>query len=113
MPKGKLIAIGGNVDKGTRLRPTSKGPKYINFFELGILKRIIHETRGDDPYIEVITTASMIPEEIGQNYLIAFAKLGGTKARVMHIKNREDAANPEYLERIKQADGVMFTGGDQ
>jgi cyanophycinase len=31
----------------------------------------------------------------------------------MHIKNRMNANEPEYLERIKEADGVMFTGGDQ
>ena len=32
---------------------------------------------------------------------------------VIHIKNREDVLNPEYIERIKIADGVMFTGGNQ
>ena len=31
----------------------------------------------------------------------------------MHIHNREDVSLPEYIERIKNCDGVMFSGGDQ
>jgi cyanophycinase len=31
----------------------------------------------------------------------------------MHIRNREDANSPIFLERIKSCDGVMFSGGNQ
>ncbi len=31
----------------------------------------------------------------------------------MHIKTREEANEPEYVERLRKADVVMFTGGDQ
>lgn len=111
-PKGKLIAIGGNVDIGTDEKGGTAHPS-IHFFEFGILQRILSEMKGRESVIEVITTASLIPEEIGQSYLEAFARLGCHTANVMHIKNRLDAANPEYLERIQQADGVLFTGGNQ
>jgi cyanophycinase len=69
--------------------------------------------RGIDSYIEVITTASQIPEEVGENYIQAFGKLGCRNVGILHIKKREDALNQDYIERIKKADGVMFTGGNQ
>ncbi|MFN8165344.1 MAG: hypothetical protein U0X76_04020 [Bacteroidia bacterium] len=40
--------------------------KTISLFELQILSRIVHEAGGHNAYIEVITSASSIPEEIGQ-----------------------------------------------
>jgi cyanophycinase len=113
IPKGKLIAIGGSEDKGSSILPQHDANDHIHFFEFGILKRIISEMKGVDSVIEVITTASVIPEEVGETYLEAFAKLGCLKIGVLHIKTREDTLNADYLKRIKEADGVMFTGGNQ
>jgi cyanophycinase len=111
--KGKLIAIGGAEDKGTDLETGKIQRNNLNFFELGILSRIITEAGGPLCRIEVITTASMIPYEVGDNYLNAFGKIGCTNIGVMHIRNRADAANPDYLERIGICDVVMFSGGNQ
>jgi len=113
LPKGKLIAIGGNEDKGSYPNPSYKRKYYLDFFELGILKRFLKEIPNNDPQIEVITTASMIPEEVGERYLSAFGILGVEKAGLMHIREEKDVLQPEYLERLRQADGVMFSGGDQ
>ena len=114
IPKGKLISVGGNEDKGTEIEKDFKPKDYLNFFEFGILKRLLKETRNDkESRIEVITSASMIPEEVGENYIDAFAKLGATNIGLMHIKKREDCLNPDYIERIKNCDAVMFTGGNQ
>jgi cyanophycinase len=113
IPKGKLISIGGAEDKGTDLEEGFVQRNRLNFFELGILKRIVNETGGIDKRIEVITTASSIPVEVGDNYLSAFGKIGCTNVGVMHIRNREEAMLQEYIDRIKSADGVMFSGGDQ
>jgi cyanophycinase len=112
IPKGKLIAIGGNVDKGTDLE-ASHTYSSVKFFEEGILHRILSELKGKDSRIEVITTASLIPEEIGQSYQESFALLGCSNVGVLDIRNREDVKNPEYLERIKSCDGIMITGGNQ
>ncbi|MBJ6119755.1 cyanophycinase [Pontibacter sp. BT310] len=112
-PKGKLIAVGGNEDKGTYPNPKSKKKYYLDFFELGILKRLIQEIPTKNPHIEVITTASLIPEEVGDRYMSAFGILGAENARLMHIRTEEDALLPEYLERISKADGVMMSGGNQ
>lgn len=111
--KGKLIAIGGAEDKGTDLEKGEIQRNNLNFFELGILRRIVEEAGGPLSRIEVITTASTIPYEVGDNYLNAFGKIGCTNIGVMHIRNRSDAASPEYLERIVKCGAVMFSGGNQ
>ena len=113
LPKGKLVSVGGAEDKGTDLEEGFVQRNRLNFFELGILKRIVNEVGGTDKQIEVITTASSIPEEVGQNYLDAFGKIGCTNIGIMDIRKREDVQKPEYIERIRKADGVMFSGGDQ
>ena len=111
--KGKLIAIGGAEDKGTDLEKGEIQRNNLNFFGLGILRRIVDEAGGPLSRIEVITTASTIPYEVGDNYLNAFGKIGCTDIGLMHIRNRADTANAEYLDRISQCDIVMFSGGNQ
>lgn len=113
VPKGKLIAIGGAEDKGIDLETGELYRNNLNFFELGILRRIVKESGGPSDRIEVITTASMIPYEVGNNYLNAFGKIGCTNIGVMHIRNREDATNKDYIERLLRSDCIMFSGGNQ
>ncbi len=111
--KGKLIAIGGAEDKGTDLENGTTQRNNVNFFGLGILRRIVDEAGGPLSRIEVITTASTIPYEVGDNYLNAFGKIGCTDIGLMHIRNRADTANADYLERISTCNVVMFSGGNQ
>jgi cyanophycinase len=114
IPQGKLMPIGGAEDKGTDLEEGFVQRNNLNFFELGILGRFIAETRHTKKSkIEVITTASQIPVEVGENYLDAFKKLECHNIGVMHIRNREDAQKPEYIERINNCDAVLFSGGNQ
>lgn len=116
IPKGKLVIIGGAVDLGTNISELEsiKKPDHLRFFERGILKRIITESANPgNPVVEVITTASQIPELVGEEYIKAFNQLQVENVHVLDIRSREDAANPAYLARIKKADVVMFTGGDQ
>lgn len=112
-PKGKLISVGGAEDKGTDLEQGFIQRNRLNFFELGILKRIVDETGGTDKRIEVITTASSIPAEVGENYLKAFGKIGCNNVGVIDVRKREDVSQADFIERVKCADGVMFSGGDQ
>lgn len=112
-PQGKLFAIGGAEDKGVELEKGEIFKNNLNFFELGILKRIINEAGGPDVRMEVITTASMIPNLIGENYLDAFGKIGCMNVGLLHIRNRADAMEEEYIQRIKDCNAVLFTGGNQ
>src|ERR1700712_2362531 len=113
IPKGKLIAIGGAEDKGTDLEKGQIKRNNLNFFELGILRRIVEEAGGPLSRIEVITTASTIPYEVGDNYLNAFGKIGCTNIGLMHIRNRADTNDKDYLKRIQECDAVLFSGGNQ
>jgi cyanophycinase len=113
-PKGKLIPVGGAEDKGTDLEEGFIERNNLNFFELQILRRIVSETkRTTNSNIAVITTASQIPLEVGDNYLDAFSKLNCSNIKVLDIRNREDAGKPENIEAIKNCDAVMMTGGNQ
>ena len=112
-PLGKLFAIGGAEDKGVDIEKGEFIRNNLNFFELGILRRIVEETGGPDKRMEVITTASMIPYEVGENYLNAFGKIGCTNIGVIPIRNRADAMNEEYIDRINNCDAIMFSGGNQ
>ena len=93
-----LVAIGGNEDKEK---------------DLNILKHTVFLTNKKEPYIELITTASNVPKETGESYIAAFEKIGVKNVKIIDIRKREHAANPEYAERLKNADIIFFTGGDQ
>jgi cyanophycinase len=114
--RGKLIIIGGAVDKGSFSEKEfdKDVSKNINFFEKGILKRIINESKHKvNSRIEIIPTASSIPQEVGAEYVKALRYLGAENTDVLNIENREQANDKEVLDRLKAADVVMFTGGDQ
>ena len=114
--QGKLIIIGGAVDKGsfTETDLDKNATNNLNFFETGILKRILVESKHKElSRIEIITTASKVPKEIGPEYVKAFNSLGATNVDVLYIEKREQAMDSEILERLKAADVVMLTGGDQ
>jgi len=114
--QGKLIIIGGAVDKGsfTEKNFDAKIENNLNFFEKGILKRIITESKSqEDSIIEIITTASKIPLTVGPEYARAFEYLGCRHVNILNIENREQANSDEIIYRLKGADVVMFTGGDQ
>ena len=102
IPKGKLIVIGGAVDKGTVDDSKVENNSELKFFELGILARLMKELKGRTHRVEVVTTASEMPEEIGIQYVNAYKLLKHENIGVMHIKNREDACREEYLEKLKE-----------
>jgi len=111
--KGILVSIGGAEDKGTNLEEGVIQRNNLNFFEMGILKTITNLLNAEDSRIEVVTTASSIPVEVGENYIDAFAKLGFNNVGHLDIRDREDTNRPEYLERIKSCECLMMSGGNQ
>ena len=98
VPKGLLVAVGGNEDKE---------------HDLLVLRKIVSLIKTETVDIEIITTASEIPEELGEMYRRSFDKIGNTSVRFMHIKTREQADEKQYIERLKKCHVVFFTGGDQ
>ncbi|WP_374329525.1 cyanophycinase [Soonwooa sp.] len=115
-PIGKLVIIGGAVNVGSfsEVSYDQDVEKNLNFFERGILKKIISESRlKEDSVIEIITTASQIPDIVGPEYIKAFTHLGAKHVNVLDIFTRGQANSDEIVARINAADVVMFTGGDQ
>ncbi|MFT7073540.1 cyanophycinase [Patiriisocius sp. Uisw_017] len=107
--KGILIPIGGNEDKGVEETEIH----HLEFIEEGILSRVVRESGGVNAEILIIPTASSIPEEVGENYLQAFGKLGCTNLFVMDIREREDSERQDFIDRMRTANCVMFSGGNQ
>ena len=88
-PKGKLVIIGGSVDRGSFSESESDLKRTLKFFEKGILKRITTESvKNNLSRFEIITTASSIPEEVGEEYVKAFAQLDVLNVGVLNIKSR-------------------------
>jgi cyanophycinase len=111
--KGILIPVGGAEDKGTDLEKGVIERNRMIFFELGILTKIAHAIGDESKRIEVITTASSIPDEVFENYTDAFGKLGYKNIGHIRVRERKDVDTPEMIERLKNCDGIMFTGGNQ
>jgi cyanophycinase len=107
------MAIGGNEDKGTRSKPLHTHDTIHNFVSSGILYRLLTEIDDAKSCLEVVTTASSIPDEVAKRYARAFKKLGHTHVKFMHITSPEEADQPQILERIRTCGGIMFSGGDQ
>lgn len=109
-PKGTLIAIGGNERKNF----TNLDERFQTDFGEGvILHDLNHLAGGLDSRIEVITSASSIPEEVGKKYSDTFKKLGVKNVGILDIRDRIMANSPETLKVIEEADAVLFSGGDQ
>ncbi len=112
-PKGILISVGGAEDKGTDLEKGIIERNRLNFFELGILKNLISFLKEKTDRIEVITTASSIPDEVFDNYKDAFHKLGFENVGHLRVRDREEALNSATLLALNNANAIMFSGGNQ
>jgi len=113
IPKGKLIAIGGNEDKGNEPEAGHSTKVFSHkFIEEGILRRVVDEMGGTSARIAVITSASSVPDEVGANYIEAFGRLGVKNVDILDIRERSHA-KMDMIKRLAKADGVMMSGGNQ
>ena len=96
--QGKLLIIGGAEDKEGDCK---------------ILREFLRCAGGTKAHIVIMTAATSLPGEVGDNYIRVFERLGAEDVRVVDTQTPEEARNPEYLEAIQQATGIFFTGGDQ
>jgi cyanophycinase len=111
MPKGYLIAVGGAEDKGEEAKVKKN---RLDFFSEGILRQIVElAAKKGTPKIELITTASSIPDEIALVYKKAFRKLGCEEVGHLRLRSREEAENKKVLERLSKCNCILFSGGDQ
>lgn len=114
IPKGKLLIIGGHEDKGEvsgESLTINKKNKSQSHFE--ILGTLISKIPRAHHVIEIIASASSIPEEMDDLYINSFKREGFTHVGIIKVENKEDASDPSSIKRIKNAHAVFFTGGDQ
>lgn len=97
-PQGQLMIIGGAEDK--------QG-------DCQILREFVRRAGGTKARIVVMTAATSLPEEVGDNYIRVFERLGAEEVRVVGTKERRDSEDPRAIEAVEKATGVFFTGGDQ
>ena len=95
--RGWIIPIGGAENKEDNPR---------------ILTRFLDLCGGEDAEIVVIPTASQLTST-GPRYQKIFGDLGAARVDVMDFDTRRDCHEANRLERIGNASGIFFTGGNQ
>jgi cyanophycinase len=110
---GKIMLIGGNVEKGTGALKRGKPSLALKKPEPKILKKILSGMKGKNSKIEIITSASKIPNKIGREYTAALEALNCKNISLMHFVNKRHADKKEFIDRIASCDGIILTGGDQ
>ncbi|HEV3285541.1 MAG TPA: cyanophycinase [Steroidobacteraceae bacterium] len=95
--RGWIVPIGGAENKEND-RP--------------ILERFVRVSGGDEADIVVIPTASRM-HETGPRYEQLFRDIGAARVTAMDFDTRRDCQERGRLERLEQATGIFFTGGNQ
>ncbi|MBL0311945.1 MAG: cyanophycinase [Holophagaceae bacterium] len=95
--RGFIIPIGGAEEK-------EHDPR--------ILKRFVELCGGPDADIVVIPTASRL-KDTGSRYERIFSELGAARVTALDFDTRRDCFEKGRLERMAQARGIFFTGGNQ
>lgn len=111
VPKGKLLIIGGAEDRSDGSAPEME-EKNEQFEHFKILKELLPAS-GSGGRIEVITTASSTPEEMEKMYKETSNDIGFKNIGFLKITDKTEARDESCCERIRAADAVFFTGGDQ
>lgn len=96
--QGHLLIIGGAEDKTGKCE---------------ILRYFVQAAGGEKARLVVVTTATREPEATGETYQEVFGRLGVTEVDLLDVQDRPGANSSGVEERLKQATGVFFTGGDQ
>jgi len=96
--KRQLVIIGGAEDKDG---------------DCQILREFVRCAGSTKARIVIITAATELPREVGENYIRVFQRLGAEDIRIIDTETREDASSSTALEAINKATGIFFTGGNQ
>jgi len=95
--RGWIVPIGGAENKENDRR---------------VLARFVEVSGGAKADIVVIPTASRL-HETGPRYEKLFTELGAARVSVMDFDTRRDCQEAGRLQRLEQASGIFFTGGNQ
>lgn len=96
--KGNLIIIGGAEDKE---------------HECKILNYVVDSIKAKKNSLLIITTATQKPQQVFDIYKKVFKRLGVDEIETLDISDREDANDKKNVEKVYDAGGIFFSGGDQ
>ena len=97
-PKGTLVAIGGNEDQ--------KNSTII-------FQRIIKESGKTNPKICLFTLAADVPQQAEFDYQKTFNQLEIQNISCINFAAHTEADTPENLDKVKNADIIIFANGSQ
>ena len=113
--KGILIIIGGDLSLPSEANSSEEpgNGTTMHETEAEIITKFCQLLPPETKRIEIIPTASEVPEKSGRRYLQAFQNLGFEDVGVLDIRNREEAQNGNLAARARESGGFLFTGGNQ
>jgi cyanophycinase len=77
-----------------------------------IIQRFVELSGGVDAKMVIIPTASEL-DTAGDRTKKVFGELGVTDIEIVDLATRAECENPELLEKLSDATGIFFTGGNQ
>ena len=95
--RGYIVPVGGNEDKTG---------------DVGILRRFLDVSGGDEARISVIPTASS-QHDTGSRYERLFTRHGARRVDILPYSERKDAEREDWLRLLEKATGIFLTGGNQ
>ncbi|WP_253701996.1 cyanophycinase [Bacillus sp. FJAT-27445] len=98
MTKGPLLIIGGAEEK---------------YSGVTILKKFVELSLQNEGRIGILTTATKIPVEVGNEYKEVFKNLGEKDPITIDVDSREKAGDPQILNDVEGLSALYITGGDQ
>ncbi len=96
--KGPLVIIGGAEDRDG---------------DCIVRREFVRAAGGVKAHIAVMTAATSLPKEVGDDYIRIFDRLGAESVEVVHTEHRDDSNRESSIRIVEEATGVFFTGGDQ
>jgi cyanophycinase len=78
-----------------------------------VLRQFVSLAGGSEARIAVVPTASSLGPEIVEVYEALFHRLGAREVVAARPESREEAGDPQLLERVDKATGIFMTGGNQ
>ncbi len=79
-----------------------------------VLEKFLDLTKkASDPRLVVLTIATNEPDDAADKYNRLFRKNGIDHVSVVDVSQRDDAFKEASLKKIREADALFFTGGDQ
>jgi cyanophycinase len=78
-----------------------------------VWKKFIEAAGGPKGRVVVITTALEQPLATQIGDVNTLKKMGAAQVKALHARSRKEVEAPEFLEALRQAQGLWFTGGRQ